>query len=54
MHADALATAISVLGSEAGLALIESEAGVEARVVTGKGRGWSATESAGFARIRVR
>lgn len=54
MHADALASAICVLGSEAGLALIDREAGVEARVVTGQGRGRSATESAGFARIRVR
>lgn len=54
MHADALASALCVLGTEAGLALIETQAGVEARVVTGKGRPRSAYETSGFAQIRVR
>lgn len=53
MTADALASALCVLGPEAGLALVETLSGVEARLVLGTGEGVRTFDSTGFAaRIR--
>jgi thiamine biosynthesis lipoprotein len=46
--ADALATAISVLGPEAGLLLLESMPGAAARIVAPKDDAWEACTSAGW------
>ncbi|MDP6410268.1 MAG: FAD:protein FMN transferase [Planctomycetota bacterium] len=49
--ADALASALCVLGPERGLALVDSLSGVEARVTTGEGARLRTTESIGFAAL---
>ena len=51
MTADALATAVSVLGPVEGLKLIESLPGVEAMVITRAGRETEIARSSGFARF---
>lgn len=48
MTADALATALMAMDEEAGMAMIEGEAGVEALLVVADGDGWRTVKSSGF------
>jgi thiamine biosynthesis lipoprotein len=50
--ADALATAVMVLGSEKGLALLEQRSDVEGLVVLGGPEGFTTRETSGMERIR--
>jgi thiamine biosynthesis lipoprotein ApbE len=54
MSADALATAVCVLGPEAGLALIAATPGAHARVTTLEPGGFKSCESPGFRRFMLR
>ena len=51
--ADALATALAVLGREEGIALIESLPQYECLIITGEGEGRTLSRSSGFARYEM-